>query len=53
VLHLSGAAVSGSRAGVWLSEDGQERRLVLVPFGMGVQVALPEFAGSALLTVPR
>ncbi len=53
VLYLSGAAASGARSGQFLTEDGQARKVTLSPFGMGVQVALPEFAGSALLTVAR
>ncbi len=52
-LHLSGAAASGARTGLLFTEDGQSRKLGLSPFGMGVQVALPEFAGSALFSISR
>jgi hypothetical protein len=51
VLHLSGAAASGARSGMLITEDGQERKVSLAPFGMGVQAALPDFVGSAMLTI--
>lgn len=53
VLHLSGAAASGSRSGLLLLEDGSERKVPLSPFGMGVQAVLPDFTGGALFTVAR
>jgi len=53
VLHLSGAAVSGARTALLLSEDGTEQKVALSPWGMGVQARLPAFQGGALLTVDR
>ncbi len=52
-LYLSGGAVSGARSGYLFTPDAPERKVALTPFGMGVQAALPDFAGSAVLTIAR
>lgn len=53
LLHLAGFAVSSARSGYLFTADGPERKVTLTPFGMGVQVTLPDFAGAAILTVAR
>lgn len=53
VLRLSGVAVGGARVGWLFTQGGPERKIPLTPFNMGVQAALPDFIGSAVLTVSR
>jgi hypothetical protein len=52
-VHLSGSAVSGARTGYLFSPGTPERKVTLSAFGMGVQATLPDFKGSAVLTVSR
>jgi hypothetical protein len=52
-VHLSGSAVSGARTGYLFSQGMPERKVALSAFGMGVQATLPDFRGSAVLTVSR
>lgn len=53
VLHLAGASVSGARTGYLFTADQPERKVPLTPFGMGVQAVIPDFVGSAVLSVAR
>lgn len=53
VLRLSGSAVGGARTGWLFSPGAQERKVSLTPYDMGVQAKLPDFIGSAVLTVSR
>lgn len=53
VLRLSGAAVGGARMGWLFSQGAAERKVTLTPYNMGVQAKLPDFIGSAVLTIPR
>jgi hypothetical protein len=52
-LFLAGSAVSGARSGYFFTAEGPERKVTLTPFGMGVQATLPDFVGSAVLSVAR
>lgn len=53
VVHLAGFAVSGARSGYVFTAEAPERKITLTPFGMGVQAALPDFTGAAILTIAR
>jgi hypothetical protein len=52
-LYLSGSAVSGARSGTVFSQGATERKIPLTTFGMGVQATLPDFNGSAILSISR
>ena len=52
-IFLSGAVVSGARSGFLFQPGAPEKRVPLVPFGMGVQATLPDFDGEAVLAVER
>lgn len=53
VLRLSGSAVGGARTGWLFSPGAAERKVSLTPYDMGVQARLPDFIGSAVLTISR
>lgn len=53
VLRLSGSAVGGARTGWLFSPGAPERKVTLTAYDMGVQARLPDFIGSAVLTVSR
>lgn len=53
VVHLAGSAVSGARTGYFYSQGEPERRVSLSAFGTGVQTTLPDFSGSAILSITR
>lgn len=53
VVRLSGSAVGGSRTAWLFSPGAPERKVTLTAYDMGVQARLPDFIGSAVLTVSR
>ncbi len=53
VVHISGALAGPAPTGVLLTEDGREKKVSLTAFGLGVRASLPDFSGSAILTVAR
>lgn len=53
VMRLSGAAVGGARTAWLFSPGAPERKVTLTAYDMGVQARLPDFIGSAVLTVSR
>lgn len=53
LLYLTGPAVGGARSGRLFLPDGTDRKVPLIPFGIGVRVSLPDFPGAAVFTVSR